>query len=83
MMIKHPDAEIVQIIPAPAWWAVYKVDDDEEGDIWVPLACWALTDQGEVVGVAPEELGLSFADGCSNFDRYEYDPHRKAKWLMK
>ena len=74
MKIEHPNSHVIQIIPALGWWAVFKGEDGKE--IWSPLACWGLTNQAEIVGIEPTELGLDYADEASNFDRYELDPDR-------
>ena len=45
---------IKQIMSAPGWYAVYRMDEDEES--WVPLACWVL--------VEPDDNPLAaFVDG--------------------
>ena len=72
------DREIIQIMPADRWHAIYK---DDEGDISTPLAAWALikdwddeTDEMEtrVVGLdASEGTLLLCCDSVGNFKGYK------------
>lgn len=65
--------KILQIIPAPNWFAVYKGEfiEDEQ-----PLVCWALIDTApegvgeEIRGMTAEGKLVDFADMPINFDRY-------------
>lgn len=40
---------IKQIIPATGWWTKWKNDDGKVG--YLPVAVWALTADGDVVGM--------------------------------
>jgi len=67
--------EIIQIIPATDWYAVY--DGDGE-DLVVPVVCWALVeDEVGVRRVDAIDDGTTAFDGefvsqVSNFKRYRY-----------
>lgn len=59
-----------QICPAIGWTAIY---EDDKGSTPLPLACWALNDVGEVVGLVPDNGGLVEAPSKENFKQYDYD----------
>jgi hypothetical protein len=70
------DVRIVEIIPAPGWWAVFgKGDSDDEFSS--PLVCWALvegtTGERRVVGIDTDTKGtVEIAAFANNFRRYEF-----------
>jgi hypothetical protein len=52
------DRNVLQIAPAAGWYAVYldaETDDDRGEVVYQPLACWALTGEGGVVGVIADQ----------------------------
>ena len=66
--------KIVQIIPAPDWVAIFKMDDGAE--LSLPLTCWALfqTEDGNsrIEGIYVDAAGdCTAARSASNFVRYK------------
>jgi hypothetical protein len=66
--------KIVQIIPAPDWVAIFKMDDGAE--LSLPLTCWALfqTEDGNsrIEGIYVDAAGdCTAAKSATNFVRYK------------
>ena len=66
--------KIVQIIPADAWFAVFKMDDGSE--LSLPLTCWALFQDEDgssrIEGIYVDASGdCTAAKSAENFARYE------------
>lgn len=55
--------KIIQILPAPGWFAAFQGDGTVELD---PLACFALGEDGSVVGICGKDF-LVPADEVENF----------------
>jgi hypothetical protein len=76
-MVLPKDRVILQIIPADGWFAEYEGNNNEE--IWVPLAFWALCRGGpdyeddETFIEGYDDPGGVSADGCSNFKCYIHE----------
>ena len=60
---------IIQIIPAPDWYALYEEEGEE---YWTPLACWALVDEDGETRVVGLEAGerVVFCEENPNFKGY-------------
>lgn len=68
---EHPD-DIIQIIPATGWTAVYGIEGAERSD---PLVAWGLTRSGGVVPLDTDDYGIvDNAREMSNFIRVAYAP---------
>lgn len=70
------EVRIVEIIPAPGWWAVYGKRDGGD-EFSSPLVCWALvegtTGERQVVGIDTDPKGtVEIAPYSDNFRRYEF-----------
>jgi len=66
--------KIIQIIPAPDWVAIFKMDDGAE--LSMPLNCWALfqTEEGasRIEGIYVDAAGdCTAAKSAANFIRYK------------
>lgn len=68
---------ILQIIPAPSWFATYK--NRETGETMrFPLVCWALVQEIDADGAIRFVVGMDgeqdvvFCDNASNFTGYEF-----------
>ena len=75
--IKLTQRTILQIIPAPNWFATYKNRETNE-TMRFPLVCWALVQEIDgdgayrfVVGMDGEQ-DVVFCDNASNFIGYEF-----------
>lgn len=72
--------KILQIIPAPGWYAKYREEDGSETISAMPLVCWALCEDEAhggtfVEGCDVDELGeIELAPEASNFCGYVYKP---------
>lgn len=69
------EVRIVQIIPAPGWWAVYRKGKGG-AEFSTPLVCWALVEgssgERQVVGIDTDPKGtVEIAVYANNFLRYE------------
>ena len=74
--IKLIQRTILQIIPAPSWFATYK--NRETGEVMrFPLVCWALVQEIDGDGAYRFVVGMDnmqeigFCDNISNFVGYE------------
>ncbi len=77
--------QIVQIIPATGWWARYRWPKEEGYER--PLVCWALVENGDVVGVKEDFDGTVslVEDNDCPFIGYVYRGAEKImpeKWLV-
>ncbi|MBC8471327.1 MAG: hypothetical protein H8D56_17840 [Planctomycetes bacterium] len=67
--------QIKQIIPASGWYAAF---EQEGGKLsFCELAVWALTEEGEIVGIAPTEYGGEIVSEAENFRGYYTSEHRR------
>lgn len=69
----NSEGNIVQIIPANGWHAVYAIrpERNKNNPVWVaPLACWALVEEGAHRYVVGLDLTLSFCEAGDNFLGY-------------
>lgn len=69
--------EIIQIMPAGGWYAVFT--DGDKGELKSPLVAWALVRTTDGDDVCNSVEGIDSADGLTdpvtgsrNFDRYEH-----------
>lgn len=63
------DEQIVQLIPADGWVAVYR---DEEAEVRAPLVAWGLRRDGEVVPLDTDPSGtVGDPRETAGFDRVE------------
>jgi hypothetical protein len=73
-MADHGVRQIIQIIPAPGWYAAF--NDIEAGEqFYAPLACWALIagDASQFVsGMVAEEKNIIACQEDANFSHYLY-----------
>lgn len=60
---------IIQIIPAIGWFARYREPNEI---IDVPLACWALLDNGQVAGIDAGDL-TQIAEDIKTFSCYIHE----------
>ncbi|WP_136526306.1 DUF6253 family protein [Geomonas ferrireducens] len=72
--MKEKEPRIIQIIPAAGWYAVY--GEGTPAEERSPLACWALTSDGEVIGQVPIENCIDNAEDFNNFSRYRHESER-------
>ena len=68
-------ANVLQIVPATDWWAIYGAEGAEEFSS--PLICWAVVEgtDGErlVVGMDTDSKGtVEICAYANNFRRYEF-----------
>jgi len=75
--IKLIQRTILQIIPAPSWFATYK--NRETGEVMrFPLVCWALVQEIDADGAIRFVVGMDnmqevgYCDNVSNFVGYEF-----------
>lgn len=67
------ERQIVQIVSANGWNAVYAIrpEENKNNPVWVsPLACWALVQEGARRHVVGVDRTLSFCDAGDNFLGY-------------
>jgi hypothetical protein len=77
--------EIIQIMPAPSWYAIFKHPQKEGKSLApVPLVGWALVKDHtsvdwppttSVVGLTAGDSSVQFCDQIDNFDEYRYMPN--------
>lgn len=74
-MTNEEKPKIIQIIPAVGWYAIF---DEGTKDEWkYPLVCWALTDEGEIVGQISTELLVEGAETDGNLTQYRHESEFK------
>ena len=76
-MSKRDDNHIIQIIPAPDWYAFYssRSNEGKMEAIASPLSAWGLTAGGEVVPIDSCNSGeTAVATEADNFVRLEHLP---------
>jgi hypothetical protein len=70
-------SKIIQIIPAVNWFAVYASESESILDDYEcePLICWALQEDGEIVGIIADERYLmdAAASNLLGFTRIKDD----------
>jgi hypothetical protein len=71
--VKEP--KIIQIIPAADWYAVFEEGTPTEEQ--QPLACWALTDEGDVIGQISMENFIDNAENYNNFSKYRHSSEKR------
>lgn len=84
------ERKIVQIIPATGWWARYRGYLVGARSFERPLVCWALMEDGEVIGVetSPEGIVSLAGDEEEDYDQFSGYVYRGAdkttpeRWLM-
>lgn len=72
----EPDTEdIVQIIPATGWYAVFQFPEGRE---FIPLCAWGLQRNGDVVGlsVGVGAGAYDYASTCHDVDPFDHYAHR-------
>lgn len=80
----EPDSNILQIIPADGWFAIYNIEGKETRS---PLVCWALVEKDserDIRGMDADGDGdfISDAADAGNFIRFERGtakPNKEAK----
>ena len=64
--------DVKQIIPAEGWWACFSCIN-KSGKVWLDrLACWALMNDGAVLGMCECGGYIDFAENVGNFEGYVY-----------
>jgi hypothetical protein len=80
---EKPQREIMQIISAEGWQALYAIRPEENKNNPVlasPLACWALVQEKRNRAVVGLDRTLSFCDQGDNFLGYLAPGEKAKKW---
>lgn len=73
MSANDQEPKAIQIIPAVGWYAVFKDASVDGGEVRTPLICWALMDDGAIVGHADVGGYVDEIESSSDFDRYAHE----------